>query len=78
MPYVTYIESSTNDGYASGNNKGLNLTKCDDEIEYVMILNNDVLFIQDIIPQLENKYNQLKDAAILSPILYKKIWLDWI
>lgn len=72
LPYCTYIESSTNDGYARGNNKALYLTECDDTIENVMILNNDVLFVQDIIPSLCKQYDSLHDAAILSPILYKR------
>lgn len=72
LPYATYIESATNDGYACGNNKGLNLTECDNEIEYVMILNNDVLFVQDIIPEIRSQYCLLADVAILSPILYKR------
>lgn len=72
LPYVTYIESSTNDGYARGNNKALFLTEKDEEIEFVMILNNDVLFVQDIIPGLYGWYHRLADAAILSPLLYKR------
>lgn len=71
LPYATFIESSSNDGYARGNNKALRLIEKDAEVEYVMILNNDVLFVQDIISKLVEKYEQLEDVAILSPILYK-------
>lgn len=72
LPYMTFIESKSNDGYARGNNKALYLTQCDEELDYVMILNNDVLFVQDIIPGLIDKYEHLKDVAIISPLLYKK------
>lgn len=72
LPYATYIDSHTNDGYARGNNKGLYLVENDPEIEYVMILNNDILFIEDIIPVLCNYSETIKDAAFLSPLLYKR------
>lgn len=72
LPYVTFLVSTTNDGYARGNNKGLKLANLDDDIENILILNNDVLFVQDIIPELEIQSTKLVNAAILSPILYKK------
>lgn len=72
LPYVTYIESVSNDGYSAGNNKGLLLANCDEEIDFVMVLNNDVLFVEDIIPSLYQKYTELPNVAILSPILYKR------
>mgnify|MGYP000264462942 CR=1 FL=1 len=73
LSYVTFVVSATNDGYARGNNKGLNIAYNDSTIDSILILNNDVLFAADIIPYLrESYYNRLKDVAILSPILYKK------
>lgn len=72
LPYVTFIESSSNDGYACGNNKALRLVEKDPEVRYVMILNNDVLFVQDIIPTLAAFVETHEDAALVSPLLYKK------
>lgn len=72
LTYCSYIKSKNNDGYACGNNKALKLTELDSEIKYVMILNNDVLFVQDIIPILVKRYSETPDAAILSPLLYKR------
>lgn len=73
LPYVTFYVSKTNDGYAKGNNKGLEFAYKDEEIESILILNNDVLFVQDIIPGLKDYYyNVLKDVGIISPILYTK------
>ena len=72
LPFMTLLVSKVNDGYACGNNKGLRIAYGDDEIDYVMILNNDTLFIQDIIPGLVEKYPQLDKAAIISPLLLKK------
>ena len=51
-PYLnqaTLLVSKHNDGYACGNNKGLKLADQDPEIDHVMILNNDILFIEDIV-----------------------------
>lgn len=73
LTYVTFLISKTNDGYAKGNNKGLKLADLDDDIENILILNNDVLFVQDIIPELINGLKNLNKAGIVSPVLYKKI-----
>lgn len=72
LPYLSFVCSKTNDGYARGNNKGLVLANQDDDISNILILNNDILFIADIIPGLVEKLETLKDAAIISPVLYKK------
>lgn len=72
LPYVSFVISKTNDGYARGNNKGLEYAYADSECEQVMILNNDILFIEDIIPGLTKRLEQQKDGAIISPLLLKK------
>lgn len=72
LTYCSYIKSKKNDGYACGNNKGLKLAEQDSEIKYVMILNNDVLFVEDIIPHLLHTMKKLPNCAIISPLLYKK------
>lgn len=79
LPYVSYLVSTSNDGYAKGNKKGLKYAYSDSEITDIMILNNDILFVEDIIGTLISERQKLKNAAILSPILYKKnlIELDY-
>lgn len=72
LPYVTFLVSGNNDGYACGNNKGLKLAYADEEIDKVMILNNDVLFVEDIIPRLIQEYDSDNHIGIVSPLLYKK------
>lgn len=72
LPYVTFLVSKTNDGYACGNNKGLKLAYADEEIDKVMILNNDVLFVEDIIPPLIREYDSDDHIGIVSPLLFKK------
>lgn len=72
LSYCSLILSKINDGYARGNNKGLLLAEKDSSIEYIMILNNDVLFVQDIIPSLVERSEAIPDSALLSPLLYKR------
>lgn len=69
---INFIESSTNDGYAKGNNKALKYIFQNKYIDNILILNNDVLFVEDIIPQLEEKLSSLDNCAIVSPLLYHK------
>lgn len=72
LPRVTYLVTPTNDGYAQGNNKGLDLIHKDADADYILILNNDILFIQDIIPTLLNYHRRLPDCGIISPLLLAK------
>lgn len=69
---TTLIISKKNDGYAEGNNKALRLFDKDDDINKIMILNNDILFIEDIISQLSMKMDTIADCAIISPLLLKQ------
>lgn len=68
---ATLILNGENAGYARGNNVGLDAAYKCEEAEYVMILNNDVLFVEDIIPPLIDKLRSLSGCAIVSPILFK-------
>lgn len=72
LPYVTLISTGKNLGYAQGNNEGLKLIENDNNIDQVLILNNDILFIDDIIPHLSKFLSDKKEAAIVSPLLLKK------
>lgn len=72
LPYATFLVSNINDGYARGNNKGLKLAYEDDEVDKVLILNNDVLFVEDILPKLCREYDSDEHIGIISPLLYKK------
>ncbi len=69
---VTFLVSNSNSGYAQGNNKGLKLLEFDEEVDNILILNNDILFVEDIIPKLIDVQLQKEDCAVVSPILYKK------
>ncbi len=69
---VSYLRLHNNIGYAKGNNAGAYLLFKDKSIEYIMILNSDILFTANIIPTLIQDVETLKDAAIVSPLLRKK------
>lgn len=79
MDIANLVISDENKGYANGNNIGLTLAFADSDINYIMILNNDVLFVEDIIPNLIKQIESLDDAGLISPVLYKKdmISLDY-
>lgn len=72
LPRATYLVSPDNSGYAQGNNKGLDLIFKDEEADYVLVLNNDILFIQDIIPSLLDYHHRLPHCGIVSPLLLVK------
>jgi GT2 family glycosyltransferase len=72
LPYITFVESVTNDGYATGNNKGLKYAYKDSEVRHILVLNNDILFLEDMIDKLIGIHSQMPQCAIVSPVLYKK------
>ena len=66
------LQLDDNVGYARGNNAGLRVVEDDDEVDRVMVLNNDILFVEDIIPRLIACADALPQCAVMSPVLYKK------
>lgn len=76
LPYITLYDSKHNDGYAQGNNKGLRIFSLDNSISHVLILNNDIIFTEDIIPELLNSHSRISNIAFISPILLKKNYID--
>lgn len=73
---VTLILNETNCGYARGNNIALDYAFADPQIKRVMILNNDVLFVEDFIPELIRRQQQIKDCGLISPKLFKPGLVD--
>lgn len=72
LPFITHLHLGCNCGYACGNNRGLDLVYADPEIDRVMVLNNDILLTEDIITPLNYDLDTLPDAAIVTPLLYKR------
>lgn len=76
LPKVTMLVSDSNVGYARGNNLGIHYLQHDKDIENIMILNNDVLFVEDIVQILVDALSSLPRCAIVSPMLYKRNLVD--
>ena len=69
LPYFTFLASRANDGYARGNNKGLNLAYDDPSIENILVLNSDILFTEDILPTLLSFGQQHPDSGLITPLI---------
>lgn len=69
LPQATLLASSTNDGYARGNNKGLSLVWDAPEVDHILILNNDTLMVEDIVEPLLRDIDSKSDAAFVTPLL---------
>lgn len=72
LPYYSFLSSCSNDGYARGNNKGLRLAFGDASIQNILILNNDILFTEDIIPILLESRKQMDDCGIVTPLIVSR------
>ena len=72
LPKLTFVVNSSNEGYARGNNMGLRFIFADETIEDILVVNNDILFVEDIIPALKDKRAHLDRCGVVSPLLYHK------
>lgn len=67
MANVDVFYNPINSGFARGNNVGLRLLK-DKEVEYALILNNDIRFDLKVLEELEDVYNRIPNVGIVSPL----------
>lgn len=65
------VRSRDNLGYARGNNLGVMAAEAMGEVEYVMFANDDVIFVDDIVPGLRRVLSEEKDCGIAGPVLYR-------
>lgn len=72
LSLFSLLLSKSNDGYAKGNNKGIKLFKNDTDVDNILILNNDILFYEDIIGKLVEFMNTTTDVGVVCPLLYTK------
>ena len=72
LPMVTFVLNPVNGGYAAGNNLGLEQAYKDQEITDILLLNNDVLFIADIIPVLKKDVESVDKCGFITPVLLHK------
>ena len=72
LSYFTFLASKKNDGYARGNNKGLNLAYGDPSIANILILNSDILFTEDLIPALLHVQREKVDCGLVTPLIMSR------
>ena len=72
LPYFTFLASCENDGYARGNNKGLNLAYGDPSIRNILVLNSDILFTENILPTLLSFQQQQTDCGLITPLVISR------
>ena len=69
LPKVTFLKNPVNGGYAVGNNIGLEQACKDPEITDILLLNNDVLFVEDILPTLKEDAVSVENCGLVTPLL---------
>ena len=72
LSYYTFLASSKNDGYARGNNKGLNLAYGDPSIHNILVLNSDILFTEDILPTLIDFQQKQAACGFVTPLVVSR------
>lgn len=78
FPEITLIQSSTNLGFAGGNNLGIRKAMAEG-YTHLMLLNNDTEVAPDFLGELLRKFNQAPKLAVVQPLIFflgnrKKIW----
>ena len=71
IPSATLLALEKNLGYANGNNEGCKLLYADPEVDYIAILNNDTLLLEDFVTPLRAAIESTPDAALVSPLLLR-------
>lgn len=69
---LNYVTSSKNEGYAKGNNIGVSLFSKDTDINYILILNNDIILTMDILLPLKKYLCENPMCGVVSSLLYDK------
>jgi GT2 family glycosyltransferase len=67
---IILIQNNKNNGYAAGNNLGLKLGH-KLGFKYLMVLNNDTLFIDDALTTLKNTLDKHNNVLCIGPLLLK-------
>lgn len=69
-PDILLVQNSVNKGYAAGNNTGLKIGY-ELGFKYLMVLNNDILFIEDCLDKLKTVLDDNLDVLGVGPLLLK-------
>ena len=67
---IIVLLNEKNEGFAKGNNKGYEFLKYHYDMDYIIVMNNDVIIEQtDFLNRIDEIYRQ-KDFAVLGPDIY--------
>jgi GT2 family glycosyltransferase len=66
FPWITFVRSETNLGFAGGNNLGMKVASG----EYFFFINNDTEFSGDILPRMVALLEQNPSVGILCPVIH--------
>lgn len=69
---INYLSINKNIGYARGNNEGIKCFFRDQDVNYIMVLNSDIIFTQKIISPLRKIIDSKSNCGVISPLLYNK------
>ncbi len=72
LAQVSYLRLERNLGYARGNNAGLEFLYRDSDVNYVMVLNSDIIITEDFLPILKDYIKMHDNVAVVSPLLYNR------
>lgn len=88
---IYVIHNPENSGYAKGNNIGVRFVYKHFDADYLLISNNDIVFLQDdVVERLIDKLKELPNAAVIgpkvvghdghcqSPYLYYSFWREMV
>ena len=64
---IDIIKTEKNAGYANGNNFGINYAIDKYKTEYIFVANPDVLFNEDVVDEIDTKFEENADIAVLAP-----------
>lgn len=67
--YVDVIASPSNVGFANGNNLGIKYAREHFSSDFICLMNNDVLLIEEIGSKIEEKYS-CSQFCVLGPMIY--------
>ncbi len=66
---VKVIKTDKNIGYARGNNFGIQYIESYYKVDYIAIINNDVILTNDCFEILAKRYMELDNPAIIAPVM---------
>ncbi len=67
---IKYIQNKNNEGFARGNNIGIENAMQDKDIKYFLLLNNDMVVQKDFLSKLVNEIRKTGKTGVVSPLVF--------